>query len=223
MRLGRFPRLLNSKGAGGECDNPGARPRAAPVIIGGKRGSLSPPTNLLGLLLPPSCPRRSNKHHRKYRPAPPSAPAHSQSSPASSAALAPDFDKADAFSSTDPTRLVLLKLPRTSLVTTHPTPTPSRPWPSSSVATVSQRDRHLFCCRACGLTVSSDSAAAPRRAQSTPSVHLLQKYTLPTQMATGALTSGAGDVIFQQAIERKGWDKHEVRPLPLPRLELPSA
>ena len=38
---------------------------------------------------------------------------------------------------------------------------------------------------------------------------LLQRYTLPTQMATGGFTSGLGDVIYQQGFERRGWSQHE--------------
>lgn len=43
-------------------------------------------------------------------------------------------------------------------------------------------------------------------------VHLLQRHTLVTQMATGGVTSGLGDVIYQQGIEKRGWMNHEVRP-----------
>jgi hypothetical protein len=41
-------------------------------------------------------------------------------------------------------------------------------------------------------------------------VGLLQRHTLVTQMATGGFTSGIGDVIYQQGIERRGWQSHEV-------------
>lgn len=35
-------------------------------------------------------------------------------------------------------------------------------------------------------------------------IRLLQRYTLPVQMATGAATGTLGDLIAQQAVERKG-------------------
>ncbi|KAL8290155.1 hypothetical protein RQP46_003094 [Phenoliferia psychrophenolica] len=41
-------------------------------------------------------------------------------------------------------------------------------------------------------------------------ISLLQRYTLPTQMATGGVTSGLGDVIYQQGIEKRGWQNHEM-------------
>ncbi|SCZ97793.1 BZ3500_MvSof-1268-A1-R1_Chr7-3g09594 [Microbotryum saponariae] len=40
-------------------------------------------------------------------------------------------------------------------------------------------------------------------------VSLLQRYTLPTQMATSTFTSGLGDVGYQQAFEKVGWRNHE--------------
>ncbi|SGY54554.1 BQ5605_C006g03888 [Microbotryum silenes-dioicae] len=41
-------------------------------------------------------------------------------------------------------------------------------------------------------------------------VSLLQRYTLPTQMATSTFTSDLGDVIYQQAFEKVGWKNHEL-------------
>ncbi|KAI5474735.1 protein of integral membrane protein, Mpv17/PMP22 family [Pseudohyphozyma bogoriensis] len=43
-------------------------------------------------------------------------------------------------------------------------------------------------------------------------IRLLQKYTLPTQMATGGCTSALGDIIYQQGVEKKGWENHEWTP-----------
>lgn len=40
-------------------------------------------------------------------------------------------------------------------------------------------------------------------------VNLLQRYTLPTQMATGGVMSGLGSCIAQHAIEGKEWNEHE--------------
>ncbi|KAK4705843.1 hypothetical protein P7C70_g347, partial [Phenoliferia sp. Uapishka_3] len=40
-------------------------------------------------------------------------------------------------------------------------------------------------------------------------VGLLQRHTLATQMVTGGVTSGLGDVIYQQGIEKRGWSNHE--------------
>lgn len=45
-------------------------------------------------------------------------------------------------------------------------------------------------------------------------IGLLQRHTLLTQMATGGVTSGLGDVIYQQGIEKRGWRNHEVRASP---------
>lgn len=42
-------------------------------------------------------------------------------------------------------------------------------------------------------------------------LHLLKTRTLPTQMVTGGFTSGLGDILYQQAFERRGWAGHEVR------------
>ncbi|GAA5869907.1 hypothetical protein JCM1840_007667 [Sporobolomyces johnsonii] len=40
-------------------------------------------------------------------------------------------------------------------------------------------------------------------------VSLLQRYTLPTQMATGGVTSGLGDLIYQKGLEDKRWSEVE--------------
>ncbi|GAA5924385.1 hypothetical protein JCM1841_001685 [Sporobolomyces salmonicolor] len=40
-------------------------------------------------------------------------------------------------------------------------------------------------------------------------VSLLQRYTLPTQMATGGVTSGIGDLIYQKGLEDKRWSEVE--------------
>jgi len=41
-------------------------------------------------------------------------------------------------------------------------------------------------------------------------VRLLQKYTLPTQMVTGGITSAAGDLTYQLAIQNKEFKEIEV-------------
>lgn len=38
---------------------------------------------------------------------------------------------------------------------------------------------------------------------------LLKTHTLPTQMVTGGITSGIGDILYQQAFERRGLKGHE--------------
>ncbi|GAA5855686.1 hypothetical protein JCM8547_001644 [Rhodosporidiobolus lusitaniae] len=40
-------------------------------------------------------------------------------------------------------------------------------------------------------------------------IRLLQRYTLPTQMATAATTSGAGDLLYQTYFERKSFNEVE--------------
>lgn len=45
-------------------------------------------------------------------------------------------------------------------------------------------------------------------------VRLLQRWTLPTQMATASVTAGTGDLIWQKGFEKKEWSEVEVRALP---------